>query len=233
MNYDRKYLETSSAGYRKRRVLPDILIYCGGAVFLIILVLVASGRLQPFDQFWLERWKGSESAFITDWLRRITSLGSFPGMAGVTAGGAFLLFCLRRFRSGVWLAFIVLSAWASSESLKWLLHRPRPSLPWWGEASGYSFPSGHALLTGTLYWCLAFLIFTQMRRRWSRVIVLLLFLIPLVTGFSRIWLGVHYPSDVLAGWSLAAVWTGVAMRTAGAGHAQTRPRSIGYSGKLR
>ena len=86
--------------------------------------------------------------------------------------------------------------------LKVAFHRPRPpTLFGLAGPAGYSFPSGHALVSFAFFGALA--VFAA-PRRWLRYIVAAL---PVAAiGYSRIYLGVHYPSDVLGGWAAAAVW---------------------------
>jgi undecaprenyl-diphosphatase len=97
-----------------------------------------------------------------------------------------------------------------SESLKRIFQRARPPLPWLGPAAGYSFPSGHSLVSLALYSLLAYVWFQNVKKRgWRIGITLFLTLLATLIGISRIYLGVHYPSDVLAGWALAIGWVAI------------------------
>jgi undecaprenyl-diphosphatase len=96
------------------------------------------------------------------------------------------------------------------EGLKLVVGRPRPQLwPRLVEATGYSFPSGHALGSAALYGFLAHVL----ARRWPRHRLALYaggILTALYVGGGRLYLGVHWPSDVLAGWTLGALLCGAA-----------------------
>jgi undecaprenyl-diphosphatase len=102
---------------------------------------------------------------------------------------------------------IALSSLALMFALKHLFNRPRPEIPLLQEAKGLSFPSGHALFSVTFYGLLIYIVFKTIRNRELRttLIVLLLALI-LIIGFSRIYLRVHYASDVLAGYCIGFLW---------------------------
>jgi membrane protein YqaA with SNARE-associated domain/membrane-associated phospholipid phosphatase len=146
---------------------------------------------------------------LTLLMREITVLGSTGWVIGliivITAAG----FYFRKHRSILALNLDVLGALGLSELLKGTFHRSRPPLPWFTSAGGYSFPSGHALISLALYGFLAYLIFRN--SQWPRLrygLVISLILLPILIGISRVYLGVHYPSDVLAGWAVAAGWIG-------------------------
>ncbi len=92
--------------------------------------------------------------------------------------------------------------------LKFLFNRPRPLIPLLEEAKGLSFPSGHALMSVSFYGLLMYLIWHNIKRPpWLRyvLIVFLMFLILLI-GFSRVYLVVHYASDVIAGFAMGVIW---------------------------
>ncbi len=126
------------------------------------------------------------------------------------------LHALRRERRGalVWLA-LGLSAMALQSGLKQFVGRPRPRLwPWLVSASGAAMPSGHALASAAFYPLLGHVL-----ARWhppgARVYRAVGWLLPLVIGCGRVYLGVHWPSDVLVGWLLGALLGGLAWRALG------------------
>jgi undecaprenyl-diphosphatase len=92
--------------------------------------------------------------------------------------------------------------------LKQIFLRPRPVFP---QAflvdSGYSFPSGHTMISLVFYGAVAFLVLLTLKKRWNKFFVVLGFiLISALIGFSRLYLGVHYLTDVLAGWAAGGLW---------------------------
>jgi undecaprenyl-diphosphatase len=102
--------------------------------------------------------------------------------------------------------------------VKLVVHRQRPPLPYAVVAAdGYSFPSGHAMgitTAGVLSkWALDRWIIRSTSARivtWTSAVIIIA-----VVGFSRIYLGVHYPRDVIAGWLLGLIWVGVVITMAG------------------
>ena len=147
---------------------------------------------------------GSRS--LQEAMRDVTALGGVTVITLVTTV-ALLAFLIHRklWHAGIFAAS-VLVAFASSEGLKGLYDRPRPDLvPHGSYVYSASFPSGHSTLSAAVYLTLAMLISSlESRRGTKRMVFSLAALLVLAIGFSRIYLGVHWPSDVLAGWSLGA-----------------------------
>jgi undecaprenyl-diphosphatase len=117
----------------------------------------------------------------------------------------------RRIEALAWVA-LGLSTWALQEGIKLAVARPRPSF-WTGPIvhTSYAFPSGHAVAAATFY---PFLAWVVARRwpAWKNVAYVAAFSTALFVGFGRLYLGVHWPSDVLAGWLIGAGQTFVAIR---------------------
>ena len=112
-------------------------------------------------------------------------------------------------RAAIWLSVTMAGSVLLDVALKQVFHRHRP-LPYFGDAPhSYSFPSGHALSSFCFYGVLAGLIVDRVERLSVRIAVgLLAAVLVLAIGISRIYLGVHYPSDVVAGYVAAAMWVG-------------------------
>ncbi|PKM38567.1 MAG: phosphatase PAP2 family protein [Firmicutes bacterium HGW-Firmicutes-8] len=94
-----------------------------------------------------------------------------------------------------------------NETLKYAFHRQRPGLQRLVEVSGFSFPSGHSMISFIFYGLMVYLVWVNFPGKILKLAVsaLLICVIPAV-GISRIYLGVHYPSDVLAGFSAGGFW---------------------------
>ncbi|MDB5433888.1 MAG: putative phosphatidylglycerophosphatase [Phenylobacterium sp.] len=141
-------------------------------------------------------------------MRDVTALGGVTVMTLVTIVGvlAFLMHG-RRWHAAI-LAGTVLLADISSEGLKNLYGRPRPALvPHGAYVYSASFPSGHSTLSAATFLTLATLIASLEPNRGTKIMVYVLaVLLVLGIGVSRVYLGVHWPSDVLAGWCLGAAW---------------------------
>jgi membrane-associated phospholipid phosphatase len=102
---------------------------------------------------------------------------------------------------------IALSSLALMFLLKNLFGRPRPDIPLLEEARGLSFPSGHALMSVTFYGLLIYIVWKMVNPKWLKwTLVAFLVLLIFIIGFSRIYLRVHYASDVLAGFATGFLW---------------------------
>ena len=141
-------------------------------------------------------------------VRDVTALGGFTviGLVSIVAVLAFLFHGRRR--HALVMAGSVVLALISSEGMKAIYGRPRPDLvPHESIVYSASFPSGHSTLAATTYLTLAVLIASLEPRRRTKAMVYVLSLALLATvGLSRVYLGVHWPSDVLGGWCLGATW---------------------------
>jgi undecaprenyl-diphosphatase len=148
------------------------------------------------------------SPTLTAVMRAISLAGS-PGFLIAVAALAIVRFRMTgRPRTAVLFLITVIGAEALDQILKLVFHRTRP-VAFFGlnEPVGYSFPSGHALVCCSFYGVLAAFAAARTRsraRRWMYWMAAALLIATI--GISRIYLGVHYPSDVLAGYAAAVVW---------------------------
>ena len=172
---------------------------------------VHTRRTQDMDNLVRNTVHAWASPARTGLMLRVTQLGStliVTGLAVVTVIG-FLR--LKWKRAAMLLAIDLVVALALNTFLKDLFHRPRPQ-PFFGISPPhtYSFPSGHALFSICFYGMLAALLATRLERQFSRVLVWIFAgLLVLAIGFSRVYLGVHYPGDVVGGWAIALAWVSV------------------------
>ena len=91
--------------------------------------------------------------------------------------------------------------------LKHIFNRARPDTPLLFEAKGLSFPSGHALMSITFYGLLIYIVYKSLKNKFFNwVLISLLILLILIIGFTRIYLNVHYASDVIAGYCIGFLW---------------------------
>jgi undecaprenyl-diphosphatase len=154
--------------------------------------------------------RGQIHSWASPGLTRAMIALSFVGgdglaIAAVVAVGIFLRFRWRR--AALWLVTTIAGAIVLSVTLKYAYHRPRPA-PFFGALPHtYSFPSGHALFSFCFYGVLAGLLAHRTRSPLLRILIWIsAALLVAGIGFSRIYLGVHYPSDVIAGYLTAALW---------------------------
>lgn len=141
-------------------------------------------------------------------IRDVTALGGVAVLSLVTGAVAIYLLVSRRWHAAILLLINTVGAVIASSLMKNFFDRDRPHF---AEHASYtytsSFPSGHSMLSTTMYLTLAVLLARLEKSKWLRVyfICTALFLAFLV-GVSRVLLGVHWPTDVLAGWSAGVLW---------------------------
>jgi undecaprenyl-diphosphatase len=157
---------------------------------------------------------------IRSWVHSLASLGMTRAMNVISLLGyeillaevviAFLVFAkLRWKRAALWLAVAMIGSVLLDLALKYAYHRVRPAAFYGVTARYYSFPSGHALSSLCFYGVMAGLLSARVKSLpWRIVMWAVAGLLVVAIGLSRIYLGVHYPSDVVAGYLAAAVWVG-------------------------
>lgn len=159
--------------------------------------------------------------------RDITALGSVTVLSLATLSAVGLMFIQGQHRAAVFLATAVVGGVLISFSLKELIDRPRPTLvPHGTRVYSQSFPSGHASMSAVAFLTIGALVTrsqtakqqklsSQSARRASHLratrwyIMGIAVVLALLVGTSRVYLGVHWPSDVLAGWILGAAWAAI------------------------
>jgi undecaprenyl-diphosphatase len=143
-------------------------------------------------------------------LTRLMFAATFMGSAGLIAVALLAFTLFRHFlwrRAAIWLLATLGGATVLVLGLKFAFHRPRP-VPFFGAVPHtFSFPSGHSLFSFCFYGVLAGLLAARVESRPLRILIwTLAATLVLSIGLSRIYLGVHYPSDVLAGYLAGAIW---------------------------
>lgn len=141
-------------------------------------------------------------------MRDVTALGGVTVLTLVTITATLALLFHGRRRHALVFASVVIATQVSATLLKDLYDRPRPHLVQHGSyVYSASFPSGHSTLSAATYLTLAMVIASLEPRTATKVLTFVVAgLVIIFVGFSRIYLGVHWPSDVLAGWVLGAAW---------------------------
>jgi undecaprenyl-diphosphatase len=134
----------------------------------------------------------------------LTKFGVFWGVFPLSAVIVLVLLRQRQWRSLAYLISTLLGSIIINRTAKVLLHRVRPHL-WESPAPelDYGFPSGHAMSSMTL---VVALIILTWGTRWCWLVLIVGGLFVLAIGWTRLYLGVHYPSDILAGWMVSIAW---------------------------
>ncbi|MBC7948211.1 MAG: phosphatase PAP2 family protein [Chitinophagaceae bacterium] len=184
---------------------------------LIVFTLLAYGVLKmgndQFDFYVFDKVGNLVTPFTTRFMQFITFFGNHKFLipANLVLIVYFLFIKKRRWYSikipviatgGVLLMFI----------LKFIFNRPRPLIPLLEPVKGLSFPSGHAMMSMSFYGLLIFLVWENINNKfWKWTFTWLLFAFILLIGFTRIYLRLHYFSDVIAGFSVGIIWLSISI----------------------
>ncbi|WP_163513375.1 phosphatase PAP2 family protein [Fodinicola acaciae] len=158
------------------------------------------------------------AAPLTGFFATVTALGAGPGLVVVALAVAALgMWRLRSIWPGVLVLVTLVGAELVSTTAKVLVHRARPPHGFWlSNAGGYSYPSGHALLSASTYSVLAFVGCCLVRALWARLTVALAAgAMVVAVSVSRVYLGVHWLTDVLAGTMVGLGWLTLVLVGAG------------------
>lgn len=165
--------------------------------YLLLLLRNPADVSDPLGPAWLE-----------ETMRDFTALGGFPILI-VFALAVIGFLIITKKRHAAWMVWWSVSGgMLASSLLKWLFSRPRPDLvPHATVVYTHSFPSGHAMLSAAVFLTLAALLArTQATAGVKRYLMVAAALLTILIGFSRIYLGVHWPTDVLGGWAIGSMW---------------------------
>jgi len=159
----------------------------------------------PFDAPMLNMLHAMATPELDHFFVLMTHLGYLWGVIPLDVFILIALILRRRFRDGLFFGIAVIGSVVLDVVAKHYFARTRPDL-WLSiqPETTYSFPSGHAMGSITLGMAVIILCWPS-RWRWPVMIASVLFV--LLVGISRVYLGVHYPSDILAGWTAAIAWT--------------------------
>ena len=196
-------------------VLAGIAVVSGLVLgFLTLADEVIEGDTEAFDTALLMLFRTDDPShaligplWVQEMMRDVTALGSFACLGLLVVGVAIYLLLAGLRHAAVLVVVCVLSGTALSTLLKMGYDRPRPDLESFTHQFTSSFPSGHSMLSAVTYLSIGALLARLAPTLPLKVFALgsALFLTILV-GFSRLYLGVHFPSDILAGWCLGAAW---------------------------
>jgi undecaprenyl-diphosphatase len=196
-------------------LVSALLVALGLLVFLLVAGLVSEGDTHDVDARIMLALRDARDprnavgpSWVEDGMRDLTALG---GNAVLTLGSVAVvgfLLIRRQHHAAVLVVVAALGGVLLMNLLKDHFERPRPSVvPHLVRVASPSFPSGHALTSAVIYLTLASLLARLIRERRVKVYVVAVALaLTAVVGFTRVYLGVHYPSDVVAGWAVGLAW---------------------------
>ncbi|AWB46311.1 phospholipid phosphatase [Paenibacillus sp. CAA11] len=211
----------------KRGLSRGFLISLLCAVFFGLIALsIRDNKIHNFDSTIISWVQGMESSGLTQWMKGLSWIGTGLPVVGVTLLVMLFLYgVLGHRRELIFLVGVCVGSALLNGLLKAVFQRARPTIHRIAEATGYSFPSGHSMAAFTLYGALAYLLWRHIPALLGRILLIAAALLLILgIGISRIYLGVHYPSDVLGGYLAsgcllaAAIWCAGPYLHGGRGH---------------
>ena len=176
------------------------------AIFTFLAALVHAHANIFFDIPIMRLAGHVRSPHATTLFKFVTDIGSLPGVTIIVLTLGFFILPRRKHYSRLMLVAGVAGAGILNLILKQLFGRVRPMyLTHLTVENGLSFPSGHSMISSALA---VSLIFLSWNTRWRWPVFVAATIYAVAVGFSRVYLGVHYPSDVLGGWCVSILWVG-------------------------
>ena len=204
---------------RERTELRVLLVTLGILALAIGFVFIADnvteGDTRDFDEQVVRALRKADDpsqpvgpTWLRDGALDLTALGSPTVLGLVVLGVTGYLFLHGLYRTGAFVFVASCGGWFLNFALKLAFDRPRPSLvPHLREVSSSSFPSGHAMTSAAVYLTLGTLLMRLATGRLAKFYcIAVAMLATLLVGATRVFLGVHYPTDVLAGWLIGLSW---------------------------
>lgn len=209
-------LAISPTDLRQLVVLVALLVGAGSVwLFIEIADEVIEGETRAFDRtlmLALRSPSDTDEPLGPVWLeevaRDVTALGGVSVLIGLTLAVAGFLVLRRKYRATLLMLLGVGGGWVLSLALKVGFDRPRPDLvPHASHVYTASFPSGHSMMAAVTYLTLAAMVARVQPGAALKIYVLFLAVVAMVSvGVSRVYLGVHWPTDVIGGWAAGAAW---------------------------
>jgi undecaprenyl-diphosphatase len=189
----------------------NLIVVAGIWGFIELLDEVREGDTERFDAWavrLMSQWHGPEHRVLEEIGRDLTALGGITLLTICTAAVVGFLCMIRKFHA-MWLVIIATAGGlVLSSALKAVINRPRPDLvEHHSHVITSSFPSGHSMMAAVVYLTLGSLLsrFVE-RRRLKFYFLAVALIVTFLVGISRVYMGVHWPTDVLAGWTAGLVW---------------------------
>jgi len=189
----------------KRKLLISILSAIAGMFFLAFVclaILVKKNYLFDIDSQGIAFFGNIRNGVLTSFIKFFTCLGSIYVLIAVAI---IMIFCFKSKRERIFISLSIVVAGLFSTLFKYLVQRGRPVNIALIEEVGYSFPSAHTMISLVVYGFLIYLLLKFMKNKPLKVVISILFaLIIIVVGLTRVYLGVHFMTDIFAGWLLGA-----------------------------
>lgn len=202
--------------WKKTEVFGLCMMATGLVVFTILALQLGQPSLQNFDEAIVRNLRDADNpatpigpGWFKELTRDFTALGGYGILSTITILITTFLHLERRQARAHFVVFAIVAGYSLSMILKAIIARPRPEIvPWLSHVHSSSFPSGHSMMSAVVYLSLGLMLSDLTSRRLVKTFVVVAPLtISAAVGFSRVYMGVHYPTDVVAGWWLGISWS--------------------------
>ena len=218
----RRWWKFSWLGHLERHELSWLIVGLGASILLFVFLRLASevieGETMAFDTKILQALRSPADPsrplgppWIENALLDLTAIGGTTVLTLVALAVVGFLLLQSRYRTALVVALTTMSGELVNYALKSAFNRPRPSIvPHLRAAFSTSFPSGHAMESAIVYLTLGAILMRAAESRFTKAYILgVAVLLTILVGISRVYLGVHYPTDVIGGWIIGFVWASI------------------------
>lgn len=178
-------------------------------LFALLALLVTQGHTGTLDEFGVLLMRGESRAedFLTQLISNLTHLGDSITLAIIALATVGFLVWKKETIAAKWFLFAAAGSFIITAISKWAFGRDRPEIvEQFASASSASFPSGHTLRSAVVYALLAFIVTRTASQRANMIIYFTAAAVIIANGLSRVYLGVHWPTDVIGAWLIAGFW---------------------------
>lgn len=188
-------------------IMTVLFIVCLWGLFFVTDMVFADKNF-TFDENVFSKIKPTVNQTTTNFMLFITFFGSQKFLVPANLILIFYFLLVRNHKTSAFqIAAISVTSMIVMFSIKFILHRQRPLVPLISKVHGYSFPSGHTFCSVTFFGIIAYILFKNISASWlRRSAVFFLFCLTLLIAYSRVYLRLHYASDVIAGYCLGIIW---------------------------
>ncbi|MBS4176669.1 phosphatase PAP2 family protein [Lederbergia citrea] len=192
-------------------LISIVIALVGTGIFLFLAATLNSSALERFDLSIIKPVQAMISPSLTTFFLFITFFGSVKGVALMTIVFFSIVFFTRNRLLALYLVIsVAIGAGVFNRLLKAIFKRERPDILQLVKEHGFSFPSGHAMGSVIFFGGVIFVLYKMYG--WNRTALtgsIIASVLIILIGLSRIYLGVHYPSDVIAGYAAGTLWIGI------------------------
>ncbi|MDM1285071.1 phosphatase PAP2 family protein [Acinetobacter indicus] len=184
--------------------MPNFLLYLGGLLCFFSVLMLYVPALTALDSAIVDWFSQHRNEMLNSLMTGLSVVGGMPFVLFLSSLWCLYLARQKEYANIVLVSIGLMGSFATAWIFKYLIARERPpEMYHLVNSYGASFPSAHSFYAATLG-CLA--IYVSMQHPAHKAIVICAVMWMLLMGISRVYLGVHFPSDVLSGWSISFIW---------------------------